>query len=82
MEGGQMDILQLAAMELAKEVKEGNSLQFNFNNQTIPACIELLAELKCRAPGYASNQYVHAISSAIESNNTKCKKRSRKLFTV
>jgi len=61
-----MDVLQLAAIELAKEVKYGHSLQFNFNNQTMPACIELLSKLKNRAPGYSANQYVHAISSAIE----------------
>jgi len=59
-------------MELAKEAKEGNSLQFHFNNPTVRGCIELLSKLESSASGFDPSQYIRAKSFAIESISTEC----------
>ena len=67
-----MDVLQLAAIKLAKEVDNGSCFQFSHTNQTLAACLELLTELESRVPGFKPNQYVYAINSAIDKTSINC----------
>ena len=61
-----MEKLERIAHDIAMEVKQGKWPDFTEDHQNQYDCLAILTEFQSRAIGYNINDYVHALSQAIE----------------